>query len=154
MFLHIFAKTSIQHIKIWCLRPVHAHMAWYRTWIEVDDQRNSRLRIWTLEKEEKPRENRKQNLTHHGETERVRHENKEEKQKRWQKREKLQSLWVDCSFIVICSLCFIYFFHHTTCVNTCDTLASSAANQGDKTVSVAQGGTATPGATINVNWPF
>ena len=29
----------------------------------------------------------------------------------------------------------------------CDTLASSAANQGDNTVSVAQGGTATPGAT-------
>ena len=29
----------------------------------------------------------------------------------------------------------------------CDTLASSAANQGDNTVLVAQGGTATPGAT-------
>ena len=29
----------------------------------------------------------------------------------------------------------------------CDTLPSSAANQGDNTVSVAQGGTATPGAT-------
>ena len=29
----------------------------------------------------------------------------------------------------------------------CDTLASSAANQGDNTVSVAQGGTATPGVT-------
>ena len=29
----------------------------------------------------------------------------------------------------------------------CDTLSSSAANQGDNTVSVAQGGTATPGAT-------
>ena len=29
----------------------------------------------------------------------------------------------------------------------CDTLASSAANQGDNTVSVAQGGTATPGTT-------
>ena len=39
------------------------------------------------------------------------------------------------------------FFHHTTCESTCDTLASSAANQGDNTVSVAQGGTATPGAT-------
>ena len=38
-------------------------------------------------------------------------------------------------------------FHHTTCESTCDTLASSAANQGDNTVSVAQGGTATPGAT-------
>ena len=40
-----------------------------------------------------------------------------------------------------------FFFHHTTCEGTCDTLASSAANQGDNTVSVAQGGTATPGAT-------
>ena len=29
----------------------------------------------------------------------------------------------------------------------CDTLASSATIQGDNTVSVAQGGTATPGAT-------
>ena len=29
----------------------------------------------------------------------------------------------------------------------CDTLPSSAANQGDNTVSIAQGGTATPGAT-------
>ena len=33
------------------------------------------------------------------------------------------------------------------CGSTCDTLASSAANQGNNTVSVAQGGTATPGAT-------
>ena len=33
------------------------------------------------------------------------------------------------------------------CESTCDTLSSSAANQGDNTVSVAQGGTATPGAT-------
>ena len=40
-----------------------------------------------------------------------------------------------------------FFFHHTTCESMCDTLASSAANQGDNTVSVAQGGTATPGAT-------
>ena len=40
-----------------------------------------------------------------------------------------------------------FFFHHTTCGSTCDTLASSAAIQGDNTVSVAQGGTATPGAT-------
>ena len=40
-----------------------------------------------------------------------------------------------------------FFFHHTTCESTCDTLASSAANQDDNTVSVAQGGTATPGAT-------
>ena len=39
------------------------------------------------------------------------------------------------------------FFHHTTCESTCDTLSSSATNQGDNTVSVAQGGTATPGAT-------
>ena len=31
-----------------------------------------------------------------------------------------------------------FFFHHTTCESTCDTLASSAANQGDNTVSVAQ----------------
>ena len=29
----------------------------------------------------------------------------------------------------------------------CDTLSLSAANQGDNTVSVAQGSTATPGAT-------
>ena len=41
----------------------------------------------------------------------------------------------------------IFFFHHTTCGSTCDTLASSAAIQGDNTVSVAQGDTATPGAT-------
>ena len=33
----------------------------------------------------------------------------------------------------------IFFFHHTTCESTCDTLASSATNQGDNTVSVAQG---------------
>ena len=33
----------------------------------------------------------------------------------------------------------IFFFHHTTCGSTCDTLASSAAIQGDNTVSVAQG---------------
>ena len=42
---------------------------------------------------------------------------------------------------------YIYFFHHTTCESTYDTLSSSAANQGDNTVSVAQGSTATPGAT-------
>ena len=42
---------------------------------------------------------------------------------------------------------YIFFFYHTMCESTCDTLASSAANQGDNTVSVAQGGTATPGAT-------
>ena len=33
-----------------------------------------------------------------------------------------------------------FFFHHTMCGSTCDTLASSAAIQGDNTVSVAQGG--------------
>ena len=38
-----------------------------------------------------------------------------------------------------------FFFHHTTCESTCDTLPSSATNQGDNTVLVAQGGTATPG---------
>ena len=32
----------------------------------------------------------------------------------------------------------IYFFHHTTCESKYNTLASSAANQGDNTVSVAQ----------------
>ena len=42
---------------------------------------------------------------------------------------------------------YMYIFHHITCESTCDTLTSSAANQGDNTVSVAQGGTATPGAT-------
>ena len=36
-----------------------------------------------------------------------------------------------------------FFFHHTACESTCDTPTSSAANQGDNTVSVAQGGTAT-----------
>ena len=33
------------------------------------------------------------------------------------------------------------------CESMCDTLSSLAANQGDNTVSVAQGSTATPGAT-------
>ena len=33
------------------------------------------------------------------------------------------------------------------CESTCDTLSSSAANQSDNTVLVAQCGTATPGAT-------
>ena len=42
---------------------------------------------------------------------------------------------------------FLFYFHHTTCESTCDTLNSLAANQGDNTVSVAQGGTAIPGAT-------
>ena len=36
---------------------------------------------------------------------------------------------------------YFFFFHHTTCRSTCDTLASSAAIQGDNTVSVAQGAT-------------
>ena len=40
-----------------------------------------------------------------------------------------------------------FFFDHITCKSTCDTLPSSAANQGDNTVLLAQGGTATPGAT-------
>ena len=43
---------------------------------------------------------------------------------------------------------FIYFFFfYTTCESMCDILASSAANQGDNAVLVAQGSTATPGAT-------
>ena len=42
-------------------------------------------------------------------------------------------------------MAYIFFFF--SCESTCDNLASSAANQGDNTVSVAQGGTATPGAT-------
>ena len=33
------------------------------------------------------------------------------------------------------------------CESTCNTLPSLAANQGDNTVSVAQGSTATPGST-------
>ena len=47
----------------------------------------------------------------------------------------------------VLSMGHIFLFHHTTCGSTCDTLSSSVANQGDNTVSVAQGGTATPGAT-------
>ena len=43
---------------------------------------------------------------------------------------------------------YIYIYtYHTTCESTCDTLSSSASNQCDNTVSVAQGGIATPGAT-------
>ena len=42
---------------------------------------------------------------------------------------------------------FFFFFHHTTCESTRDSLTSSAVNQGDNTVSVAQGGTSTTGAT-------
>ena len=41
-------------------------------------------------------------------------------------------------------------YKHSVYVYTCDTLPSSAANQGDNTVSVAQGGTATPGATKRI----
>ena len=48
---------------------------------------------------------------------------------------------------------FNFFFHHTTCESTCDTLYSSAANQVDNTVLVAQGGTATPGATKQLLQP-
>ena len=33
---------------------------------------------------------------------------------------------------------YIFFFHHAMCESICDTLASSATNQGDKTFSVAQ----------------
>ena len=51
-----------------------------------------------------------------------------------------------CVYIYV-YICIYIYFHHTTCESTCDTLASPAANQGDNTVSVAQGGTATPGAT-------
>ena len=39
------------------------------------------------------------------------------------------------------------FFHPTTYESTCDTLNSSATNQGDNPISVGQVGTATPGAT-------
>ena len=46
-------------------------------------------------------------------------------------------------YIYIYIYIYILFFNHTTCESTCDTLASSAANQGDNTVSVVQGGTAT-----------
>ena len=40
------------------------------------------------------------------------------------------------------------------CESTCDTQTSSAANQGDNTVSVAQGGTATHGATKHMGTIF
>ena len=36
---------------------------------------------------------------------------------------------------IYCIICIIFFFHHTTCGSTCDTLASSADIQGDNTVS-------------------
>ena len=55
--------------------------------------------------------------------------------------------WANSVLYTVNRYTYIYFFHHTTCESPCDTLASSAANQGDNTVSVAQGGTATPGAT-------
>ena len=42
---------------------------------------------------------------------------------------------------------YIFFFYHTTCESTCNTLPSSAANQADNTVLVAQGCTATSGTT-------
>ena len=45
---------------------------------------------------------------------------------------------------MIFNIYIFFFFHHTTRESTCDTLTSSAANQGDNTVSVAQGSTATP----------
>ena len=45
---------------------------------------------------------------------------------------------------------YIYIYHHTTCESTYDTLTSSAANQGYNTVSVAEGGTATPGAIMQL----
>ena len=49
---------------------------------------------------------------------------------------------------VVSDICILFtYFHHTTCEITCDTVSSSAANQGDNTISVAQGGTATPDAT-------
>ena len=46
---------------------------------------------------------------------------------------------------------FFVFFHHTTCESTCDTLSSSAANQGDNTVSVAQGNTATQNILLDAS---
>ena len=55
--------------------------------------------------------------------------------------------WTLCYLSIYLSIYLSTYFHHTACESTCDTLSSSAANQGDNTVSVAQGGTATPGAT-------
>ena len=51
------------------------------------------------------------------------------------------------------SMYLIFIFIITTCESTCDTLLSSAAIQGDNTISVAQGGTATPGATKQLLTP-
>ena len=61
----------------------------------------------------------------------------------------LQRVWQELNYQldVCCVKGDAFFFHHTTCESTCDTLTTSAANQGDNTVSVAQGGTATPSAT-------
>ena len=50
-------------------------------------------------------------------------------------------------FTLRCTIKTKFFFHHTTCESTWDTLSSSATNQGDNTVSVARGGSATPGTT-------
>ena len=61
--------------------------------------------------------------------------------------------WLSLSYLVgLCKTKAVKFgecsnFHHTSCESTSDTLPSSAANQSDNTVSVAQGSTATPGAT-------
>ena len=44
-------------------------------------------------------------------------------------------------------------FHHTTCESTCDTLLYQPPTRGDNTVSVAQRGTATPGATKQLLLP-
>ena len=52
-----------------------------------------------------------------------------------------------CSYLSIYLPIYLSNFHNTTCESTCDTLSSSAANQSDNTVSVAHGGTATPGTT-------
>ena len=46
---------------------------------------------------------------------------------------------IDTYFFFLRNYFYFLFFHHTTCENTCDTLSSSAANQGDNTVSVVQG---------------
>ena len=55
-------------------------------------------------------------------------------------------IWFGCILWHI-NICWLFnaksslyiFFPHTTCESTCDTLTSSAAKQGDNTVSVAQG---------------
>ena len=45
--------------------------------------------------------------------------------------------WLTCPETQPNQVIIFFFFHHTTCGSTCDTLASSAAIQGDNTVSVA-----------------